>query len=600
MQDPQSHFRAIDAVALHNYPRPQLVRRDWTCLDGSWEFEYDDQGLGLREHWERPREFAQEIQVPFPPESSASGIGDPDNHSTMWYRRTIDASEVTNSGDERVLLHFGAVDYEATVWVDGHRVGDHRGGNTPFTLDITDSLESDRDQHTLIVRCHDDALDVEAARGKQDWRPEPHVVWYARTSGIWQTVWLEIVPQTHIESIAWTSNLVHSTVTASIRFNARPKSPVSLRILLTHDGETLAVGEFGSDSDLAEVTLHVPRQRNGQAAEELWWSPENPVLIDAQLTLKSGGQEPDEVASYLGLVDASVSDGAFLLNERPYHLRSVLSQGYWPNSHLAAPSPAALREEVELIKSLGFNSVRIHQKLEDPRFLFWCDRLGLSVWSEFASSYAFTSRAVTRFAVEWAAAVERDKSHPSIITWVPMNESWGIQYVAHDPAQQAFCRAMTELTRSLDPTRPVISNDGWEHVSSDIATIHDYTDSPEEITALYGGSPSNLLSGIGPAGRRMRIGGEGWREDAPVMLTEFGGIAFTATPEGETWGYSRAEDAGKYEAQLSALVGAVRRTPLAGFCYTQLTDTLQEANGLCTADRQPKLPLETLRRIIAG
>lgn len=600
MQDSLSHLRAVDAVALHEYPRPQLVRRGWTCLDGSWEFEYDDRGIGLREHWERSRTLAQEIRVPFPPESPASGIGDPDRHPTIWYRRTIDASEVARSSDERVLIHFGAVDYEATVWVDGQRAGDHRGGNTPATFDITDCLDPDRDRHALVVRCHDDSLDVEAARGKQDWRTEPHAVWYARTSGIWQTVWLETVPRTHVGSIAWTCDLPQSTVSASIRLSERPTSPASLRIRLTHEGETLAEGRFRSASDLVEVTLHLPRQRNGQAAEELWWSPEHPVLIDAQLTLEPDGQEPDEVASYLGLRDASVADGAFLLNDRPYPLRSVLSQGYWPESHLAAPSPSALREEVELIKSLGFNSVRIHQKLEDPRFLFWCDRLGLSVWSEFASTYAFTSRAVTRFTAEWAAAVERDKSHPSIVAWVPMNESWGIQHVSHDPAQQAFCRAMTELTRSLDPTRPVISNDGWEHVSSDIATVHDYTDSPEEITARYGGPPAELLSGIGPAGRRMRVGGEGWRADAPLMLTEFGGIAYTAAPDEEAWGYSRADDAGKFEAQLSALVGAVRRTPLAGFCYTQLTDTRQEANGLCTADRQPKLPIETLRRIIAG
>lgn len=594
---------ATTAVISGAYPRPQLVRADWLCLDGEWGFVHDDADRGLAEHWERRGGFDRRIRVPFPPEAPASGIGDTGAHPVCWYHRELDDAELAAAGEAgRYLLHFGAVDYEATVWVDGNLVGTHRGGQGPFTLDVTDSLDRAASSHQLVVRCHDDPADAEAARGKQDWRLEPHAVWYERTSGIWQSVWLEAVPALHVASIAWECSLPRATATATVRLSHRPRGTARVRVELSHDGSPLAAGEVTAETDLVEVTLTIPAQRNGQAYEDLLWSPEHPTLVDAAVAVRAADGTVDQVASYLGLRSVAVEQRQFLLNDRPYPLRAVLTQGYWPESHLAAPSPEALRAEVELIRSLGFNAVRVHQKAEDPRFLFWCDYLGLAVWAESGAPYEYSARAAARLSAEWADMVERDRSHPCVVTWVPLNESWGVQHISHDAAQQAFSRSLADLTRALDPTRPVISNDGWEHTASDIATIHDYTDSPDLVRRRYGSREAlaELLGGIGPAGRRMSAGGRGWPDDAPVMLTEFGGIAYLTTPGGG-WGYSSAGDADAFEEQLAALVGAVREcAPLAGFCYTQLVDTRQEANGLCDEHRRPKLPVETIRRIIAG
>lgn len=595
---------AAAAVRADAYPRPQLVRSAWLSLDGAWDFAYDDADQGLGEHWERQGGLDRCIQVPFPPESPASGIGDTSAHPVCWYGRTLDDAELAAAGPSgRFLLHFGAVDYEAMVWVDGSLVGSHRGGQSPFTLDITDSLDSSIGSHRVVVRCFDDPFDAEAARGKQDWRPEPHAVWYERTSGIWQSVWLESVPSLHVQALSWECDLQRATATATIRLSRRPAGAVRVSVALSHDDRPLATGEIDCDSDQVEVTLALPTQRNGQDYEDLLWSPEHPALIDASIGVRSSDGTLDQVASYLGLRSTTVGHRQFLLNDRPYPLRCVLAQGYWPSTHLAAPSADALREEVQLIKSLGFNSVRIHQKAEDPRFLFWCDYLGLAVWAEAGAPYEYSPRAATRLSAEWADMVERDRSHPCVITWVPLNESWGVQHIAHQPAQQAFARSLADLTRALDPTRPVISNDGWEHTSSDLVTIHDYTSSPDQIRARYGSEEAlqAILAGLGPAGRRMRACEPGWPKDAPIMLSEFGGIAYVTTPDGEAWGYSSADDASAFETQLASLVDAVRESsPLAGFCYTQLTDTRQEANGLCDEHRRPKLPVETIRRIVAG
>lgn len=390
-------------------------------------------------------------------------------------------------------------------------------------------------------------------------------------------------------------------MTASLRLSRRPPFPVTARIELVLDGHRLAAGSATCDSDRVEVTLALPSQRNGQEYEDLLWSPERPTLIDAEIHIAAPDGPGDAVSSYLGLRSVATAHRQFLLNDRPYLLRSVLAQGYWPTTHLAAPSPAALREEVELIKSLGFNSVRIHQKAEDPRFLFWCDVLGLTVWAECGAPYEYSPRAAARLSAEWADMIGRDRSHPCIITWVPLNESWGVQHIAHDPAQQAYARSLADLTRALDPTRPVISNDGWEHTSSDLVTIHDYTDSPDVIGTRYASSEAvqATMTDFGPAGRRMRAAEPEWPDDAPIVLSEFGGIAFVTTSDEHAWGYSSASNAAAYEKQLSALVAAVRRSSsLAGFCYTQLTDTRQEANGLCDENRRPKLPPETVRRVI--
>jgi hypothetical protein len=400
-------------------------------------------------------------------------------------------------------------------------------------------------------------------------------------------------------------DISRATIRADIEFNVRPRDAVSLTVSAKNGGVLLGQVTTHVESDHVSIELSLSHQQNGQAYEELLWSPSTPRLMDATIELHGDVATADHIESYFGLRSAAIAGGRFLLNDRPFFVRSVLEQGYWPDSHYTPPSNDAMREEVELIKRLGFNSIRIHQKVEDPRFLYWCDRLGLTVWGETAGAYEFHPKAVEKLTREWTEIVRQYASHPSIITWVPFNESWGLQHIAHDPAQRAFSLALTNLTKALDPTRPVISNDGWEHTDSDIWTIHDYESSGKILTERYASREAiqQMIRGLGPAGRRMSVlPSDSVTDTRPVMLTEFGGVSFDLGSDlTDSWGYSVATGTTDFHARLAAIMGAVNSSSqLAGFCYTQLTDTRQETNGLCDENRQPKLPEAVIAALMKG
>ncbi|MET0298047.1 MAG: glycoside hydrolase family 2 TIM barrel-domain containing protein [Microbacterium sp.] len=597
IKDDQSRL-PVASLQDGRHPRPQVLRADWADLSGPWRFAYDDADAGLRERWFLDPPFTDRIIVPFPPESPASGVADTAHHSVLWYARAIGDAEITAAGTARgarLMLRFGAVDYRCRVWIDGQLVGTHEGGHTPFAFDITDAL-SDADTHMIVVRAEDDPHDVAQPRGKQDWREQPHVIWYHRTSGIWQPVWLEAVPAVSIDAVHWTADVRAASVRARIVLTSAPAGPMPVSVALRLGDLELGGVSTTTTRDELELTIPVSALSNGQAYEELLWSPEHPRLVDAVVTVGD-----DSVASYLGLRTAHVARGHFLLNDRPYFVRSVLNQGYWPESHLAPPSAEALRAEAQLIKDLGFNATRVHQKFEDPRFLHWADRLGLLVWGEAPASFTFSPTSVERMVREWLEIVRRDYSHPSIVTWVPLNESWGIQHVATDPRMEHYARSLVELTKALDATRPIVSNDGWEQVDTDIVAIHDYEWNPEIVGPRYADRAAidAMIAGIGPAGRALVLSGD--VSDAPVMLTEFGGISYRVDEADDAWGYSVARSADDFSDRLDGLLGAVHASgALAGFCYTQLTDTLQETNGLVGADREPKLAVDTIRRIVSG
>ncbi|PRY59803.1 glycoside hydrolase family 2 protein [Glycomyces artemisiae] len=601
-QSPVSGIRASRQEVAR--PRPQLLRESFLDLSGEWGFAHDDEDRGLAEGWCDGRALPRSITVPYPPESAASGVGETGFHPVVWYRRELAAADLAAVGHEagrRLIVHFGAVDYRASVWLDGRLVGSHEGGHTPFALDLTDHLGEG--PGVLVVRAEDDPLDIAQPRGKQDWHESPHAIWYHRTTGIWQPVWLESVAALHITGIRWTSDLTRGTATAQVTLNRRTDAAVRVRI--AHEGEVIGEAEARAGGAQVAVTVPLAGQENGQHYEQLLWRPESPTLLDAWIAVGD-----DAVASYLGLRSVAVADGRFLVNDRPVVLRSVLSQGYWPDTHLAAPEPA-LRREAELIAELGFNSVRVHQKIEDPRFLYHADRLGLLVWGEMPATYTFSDEAVVRTTREWTEAVRRDASHPSIVTWVPLNESWGVQHLASRADQRAFAEALYHLTKALDPTRPVISNDGWELGTSDLWTVHDYESEGAVLTARYDVPEAALrasLEGIGPSGRRIRLDGTEDRGE-PVMLTEFGGVKWApGAASEEAWGYSEASSAEDFDRRVGDILRAVqgasigrgRRAGLAGWCWTQLTDTLQEVNGLLTAEREPKLPMERLRALVRG
>ncbi len=581
--------------ALH--PRPQMRRRDWTDLCGAWQFAHDDDDAGLAAGWARGEtELARRITVPYPPESARSGIGDKGFHPVVWYRRSFEAPPLAGG---RLLLHFGAVDYAAQVWVNGALVATHVGGHASFTADITDALRPDGAQ-VVVVRAEDQPGDVSQPRGKQDWQLEPHAIWYHRTTGIWQPVWLEPVPATYIADLHIVPDLGRCGCHVTVEL-ARPAPGAFVAARLGRGDETLARASAEAGSTAVQLFLHVPALENGQARQSLLWTPESPNLLELSVTLGDAeGREIDAVESYAGLRSCAAKENRFLLNDRPYYLRSVLEQGYWPDSHLAAPDADALRREVELIKALGFNAVRIHQKVEDPRFLYWCDRLGLAVWGEMANAYAFSPLAVERLVREWLEVVRRDRNHPSIVTWVPINESWGVADAALRAEQRALVSAMYHLTHALDPTRPVVSNDGWEMTESDIVAVHDYSVSADQLRARWGNpeAVAAALAGNGPQRRRLLLEGH-VPHGQPVMITEFGGISHAGRDAGEWHGYASVGSDAEYEAHLRSLFDALLDCPdVAGFCYTQLTDTLQERNGLLREDRAPKLPVETLQAII--
>lgn len=592
------------------YPRPQLVRPRWRDLCGEWEFALGDPDAAGLPGGTSPssgrKPLPLRIRVPYPPESELSGVGDTRPHDVVWYRRTVTRADALAAGlgtqGEVLMVRFGAVDHDAQVWADGMLLGTHEGGQTPFAFEIPPEIAG-REEFTLVVRAQDDPRDVTQPRGKQDWRDEPHSIWYHRTTGIWQPVWLEAVPRTALVRCDWTSDVPRATVELEVRLSRRPAPGTRVDVTITHDGEPLAQQSFDVDDGEVASTIRLHRQTNGQAYEELLWTPEQPTLLGAEVVVSdAGGAVVDRVSSYLGLRSVGEAGGRFLLNDRPYYVRSVLEQGYWPQSHLAAPDTQALREEVQLIKDLGFNAARVHQKVEDPRFLYWADRLGLLVWGEFAAPFAFSRRAIERTVREWVDVVARDRSHPSVVTWVPVNESWGVQQVAHDPAQQHLTRAMYHLTKAIDPTRPVISNDGWEHTRSDLLTVHDYTTTRAELEPRYA-TPEALAAlpaSIGPAGRRVALL-PAEVADKPVMVTEFGGVTWAPDSAIDTWGYAVADSAEDFERRIRDLFGALYAARgLAGICYTQLTDTLQEANGLVDAGRKPKLPVAVLRSIVRG
>jgi beta-galactosidase/beta-glucuronidase len=575
-----------------HHPRPQLRRAAWRDLSGPWQLAFDDGRVGLDEGWateEGP--FDREIQVPFPFESPASGIGDTGFHPVVWYRREAEAFVAPG---RRLLLHLGAVDYRAQVWVNGRLVVTHEGGHTPFSADVTTALDPSGRQ-VIVVRAEDEPTDLHQPRGKQDWQPEQHAIWYDRTTGIWQPVWLEDVPAVRLDRLRWTPSDDLSAVELRAVTSAACDAGTRLRVVLRHGDRVLV-----DDTSVVhgrDVTRRLVID-DGAGASDLRWSPATPTLLDATLTLQDAdGVVLDEVESYTALRSIQASNGRVLLNGKPYFLRLVLAQNYWPESHLAAPSADALRREVQLAKDLGFNGVRVHQKAEDPRFLAWCDRLGLLVWGEMPAAYRFSTTTAQRLTREWLAVLERDASHPCIVAWVPFNESWGVPDIEASPQQEHLVRALYHLTKAVDPTRLCVGNDGWEHPVTDLLTIHDYAARGAVLRERYGSLEAleYTVARVQPGFRRIVLSGAA-RGDAPAVLSELGGTSLDLLDRPGWRGYGFVRTPEDLLAAFEDLVGAVIDSPaLHGFCWTQLTDTGLERNGLLTADRQPKVDPARIR-----
>jgi beta-galactosidase/beta-glucuronidase len=584
-----------------SYPRPQLRRESWISLDGPWRFAFDSAAA-----WRIPRDvkaWTHTIEVPYAPECARSGIGDQGFHRAVWYQREFEVDAKLLKEGRRLLLHFGAVDYHARVWVNDVPVAEHQGGHTPFHADVTFALNEGGPQ-VVTVWAEDDPQDLEKPRGKQDWRLHPHSIWYPRTTGIWQTVWMESVPRTWIGALRWTPSVERWELAFSALTSGESADDLRISIRLACGSRVLADDTYAVIGGEVHRRMSLSDPGIDDYRNELLWSPERPTLIEAEIKLTRGSEVIDRVLSYTALRSITVQREKIMLNGRPYNMRLVLDQGYWPETFMTPPSERALREDVVLTKSMGFNGVRKHQKIEDPRYLYWADVLGLLVWGEMPSAYRFTGRSINRLMREWTEAIERDMSHPCVIMWVPFNESWGVPELSTTPAPRDAVAAFYHLTRTLDPSRLVVGNDGWESSATDVIGIHDYDCDPNHMHVRYGPevTPKEVVDSRWTAGRLLTLDGFPHRGQ-PICLTEFGGIALIPAAEygDKDWGYTRARTPEEFQQKVCDVIEAARTTGMfSGFCYTQFADTFQEVNGLLNGDRTPKIPLERIALAVRG
>jgi len=584
------------------YPRPQLVRENWMNLNGTWEFTFDDADQGMAENWFfNDKKFEDEIEVPFVYQTPMSGIDNQENHEIIWYKKTFEIPEKITQ--EKILLHFGAVDYEAKIFINGSFAGKHVGGHTPFTIDITPYLRDKDSNQELIVRVFDPRYDERIPRGKQTWEEEPHSIWYTNTTGIWQTVWLEGVPETYIDSVYFTPNIDDGSVKLTTDLN-NPKEKQYLVYEIKFKDELVSSGKWNIHSPFNELTIQLNQQNIYRSSfhDNGWnWSPENPNLFDVTLKLCNEEGLIDHIESYFGMRKVHTENGMVYLNNKPYYQKLVLDQGYWPESLMTAPTDEDLKLDIELAKEMGFNGCRKHQKVEDPRFLYWADKLGFLVWGESPSAHSFSKKSVDLLTEEWKEIIQRDYNHPSIITWVPFNESWGIGDIARDEQQQHYTQSLYHLIHSLDTTRLVISNDGWEMTVSDIAAVHNYQHGQVDEVKKFDRFKTDLLtkdSVLASQSADRPIYADGFsHQGEPILLTEFGGIGYKVG-EQEGWGYTTVPSEEEYVSEYERILEPVFDSKIIfGFCYTQLYDVEQEINGILTYDRETKCSLEKIKEI---
>lgn len=582
------------------YPRPQMVRDKWTNLNGEWQFAFDDENKGLSEEWFKLDQIAdQTIQVPFVYQSELSGINNQDNHEIVWYQKKVTIPEEYKN--KELILHFGAVDYVSTVFVNGHKVGEHKGGHTSFSFNITPFLTEE--SATIALRVFDPRKEESIPRGKQTWEDEPNSIWYTNSTGIWQTVWIEAVSSQHIQSLRFTSDIDKGQINCKTIFN-QYLSDVELEYMISYKGEQVLKSRFEVSSSSHNVTfdLHQGSIFRTSHHDNGWhWTPEDPNLFDIEIKLIHGENIVDKVLSYFGMRKVHTENGQIYLNNKPYYQKLVLDQGYWPESLMTAPSDEALKRDIAVAKEMGFNGCRKHQKVEDPRFLYWADQIGYLVWGESASAHYFDETAVPLITNEWLEVMERDYNHPSIVAWVPFNESWGINDIGRDRQQQHYTQALYHLIHSIDTTRPVISNDGWEMTESDIGAIHHYGHGEMNDTDKYARFKQDLKTKDAilqskPADRAIYADGFE-HQGEPILLTEFGGIGYKKDDQ-DGWGYSSVDNDDAFISEYKRVLEAVYESEaLAGFCYTQLYDVEQEINGLLTYHREPKVETSIIKAI---
>lgn len=582
----------------NEYPRMDSKREKYQLLNGEWDFAFDESNIGLTEKWFMNFPIQNlVINVPFAYQTELSGINKKDKIDTIWYRKKITLDKGF------IQLNFGAVDFEADIYIDGQHVCNHIGGETAFSINYNVLEEK---EYEIVVRAFDPSYDEEIPRGKQFWENESRGIWYTPTSGIWQPVWVDYIGEVSIENIKTNSRLIDGMQDFEIEVTENAIGHKLRMTILDKDLEVSIEKDIRTKYTNFTVDLYenmifkIPFHSGGK--ESICWSPENPRLFDYKLEIIKDNQVEDRLDSYFGFREITIEDGITYLNNNPYYFKLVLDQGYWEQGLLTAPSDSDFKKDIELAKEMGFNGCRKHQKVEDPRFLYWADKLGFLVWGEVSSAPVFTDKAVKYSQNNWFDIIKRDYNHPSIVAWVPLNESWGVPFIKNDEKQQAHSMSLYYQIKSIDNTRLVVNNDGWEMTKSDICAIHNYNhghkddDKVKEYFKHIMSSKDALLNSKA-AGKPIYANGYSHDEQTPIMITEFGGIAYDSeNPNG--WGYTAVTNAADLVSEYQRIIEVfANSTAIFGYCYTQLCDVEQEVNGFLKYNREPKCDLSLIKEI---
>lgn len=566
------------------HPRPQFVRSDWENLNGKWEFAIEDAQNQV--DFAKTEKFPLEIEVPFCPESKLSGIEHKDFMNSVWYRRSIDIAQ--KRLNDRVLIHFGAVDYTAILYINGQKVGSHSGGYSSFSFDITDYLTPGK--NIVVVNALDDTRSKLIPTGKQSEKENSWGCYYTRTTGIWQTVWLEFVPNHYISKVRITPDIDKKCVNLSGSLNQVADGEIKVTVSLNEEVIKEKHSEISGNS--FEMSLSFDKIS--------LWEPSNPVLYDLTFELNANDCT-DKASSYFGFRKVSFDGKTFCLNNKPLFLSQVLDQGFYPDGIYTAPSDEDLEKDIDLSLSLGFNGARLHEKVFEERFLYHCDKKGYLIWGEYPNwgipFRTSNKKGVENFIREWKEVLERDYNHPSIIGWCPLNEAWKKSEQSCDFESQ---KEIYDLTKSYDHTRPVIGSSGGDMYISDIEDVHNYSHNIEKFKKVITSHPNTTGISIYKSLRRIfgdKLMTKRELKKLPLYISEFGGMSYNTSGE-DAWGYNSTFETEKdLVKKYCDLVNTVYDTDAFGFCYTQLYDVEQEQNGLFTYDRKCKLSKEAVDQI---
>lgn len=592
------------AIPRAEYPRPQFERNAWINLNGEWTYSFDFGGSGLEREWFKSTGFDQKIIVPFCPESKLSGVEYKDFINHMWYHRTISIPQ--DWSNKQVLLNFGAVYYKSEIYIDGVFAARHFGGTSSFQVDITPYVKAGQ-THNLVVYVESDVRSTHQPSGKQNLQFASYGCNYTRTTGIWQTVWLEAVHPEGLQSVQMIPDIDQQQLIIRPRFYKELGG--KLEVTLKDNGKVVSKETVAANS-LSTIILPVKKMKT--------WSPENPFLYDVELrVIDKAGNVVDEVKSYAGMRKVHIEGKKIYLNNQPYYQRLVLDQGFYPDGIWTAPSDEALKKDIQLSMEAGFNGARLHQKVFEERFYYWADKLGYLTWGE-ASSWGMDCNDIEtarNFITEWTEIVERDRNHPSILIWTPTNEEFWPDRVQYPRLMQDLYK----LTKAIDPTRPFHGTSGGSHIATDIWTVHNYEQDPAKLKDLLY-NDGKLMEAPKWEIQLMpkNIGFNGlkytdqytfpqYKHDMPYLIDEFGGIKWNPSQQMESaqntsWGYGEPPHSlEEFYTRLEGLVNTVLSLSdhVWGYCYTQLTDVEQEQNGIYYYDRSPKFDMKRIHAIFS-